>query len=167
MWSNAGGNRQEMRLAGKILVGIVIVLILIQFIRPAKNEGGGKAGGDISQVVSLPTTIGSKLKASCYDCHSNHTEYPWYSRVQPVGWWLANHIKEGKAELNFNEFGSYSKRRQLSKLKGIGESIKDGSMPLSSYLWIHRDANLSAADKKAIIDWAEETRDSLTKIYEQ
>jgi hypothetical protein len=108
-----------------------------------------------------PTNVAGVLKISCYDCHSNNTRYPWYANIQPMGWLLADHIKDGKAELNFEEFGSYSKRRQLSKLKSIAGSVKDGSMPLASYTWMHRDAKLSAEKRALIIDWATRTRDSL------
>lgn len=155
-----------MKLIKQILLGVLAVLILMQFIRPARNADSGIMGADISRVVNIPSNVQQKLKTSCYDCHSNHTNYPWYSNIQPLGWWLNQHIKEGKAELNFNEFSSYSKRRQLSKLKAIGESINDGSMPLSSYTLIHKSAKFSADDKRTITDWAEKTKDSLTKIYE-
>jgi hypothetical protein len=74
---------------------------------------------------------------------------------------LAKHIKEGKAELNFSEFGSYSIRRQISKLNGTANSVKAGSMPLSSYTMIHKNARLSKEDKALVIDWAERIRDSL------
>ena len=155
-----------MKLPVKILIGILAVFVLIQFIRPAKNVGKAMLGTDITNIVAVPPNIQNQLRTSCYDCHSNNTNYPWYANVQPVGWWLANHIKEGKGELNFNEFGSYSKRRQLSKLKAIGKSIQDGSMPLSSYTLIHRNAKLSAEDKQMIMDWAGKAKDSLTRIYE-
>lgn len=156
-----------MRLSKKILTGILIVFILIQFIRPARNNGNVVLSTDITKIVAIPTNVQSRLQISCYDCHSNKTNYPWYSNIEPLGWWLAHHIKEGKAELNFNEFDSYSRRRQLSKLKAIGESIEDGSMPLSSYTLIHQSARLSNEDKKTIMQWAEKAKDSLTKIYEQ
>jgi hypothetical protein len=136
----------------------------MQFIRPEKNRTTIISITDIAHVVNVPVNIHDLLKTSCYDCHSNNTNYPWYANTQPLGWWLANHIKEGRRELNFNEFGSYSLRRQLSKLKAIAESIKDGSMPLSSYTLIHQNAKLSENDKQAIIDWTEKVRDSLSKI---
>ncbi len=153
-----------MRRWQKILIGILIVFIAIQFIRPARNAGDGMLNTDINRVVAIPADIQIKLKSSCYDCHSNNTNYPWYSNIQPMGWWLANHIREGKAELNFNEFAFYSKRRQLSKLKAISESIKDGSMPLSSYTLVHQSARLSEEDKRMVVDWAEKAKDSLSNL---
>lgn len=153
-----------MRRSQKIVIGILIVLILVQFIRPARNVANGILATDITHVITVPATIQNRLKSSCYDCHSNNTNYPWYSNIQPMGWWLANHIREGKAELNFTEFGAYSKRRQLSKLKAISESIKDGSMPLSSYTLVHQSAKLSIEDKRRIVDWAEKARDSLSNL---
>ena len=139
---------------------MLIVLVAMQFSQPARNKGlVGEA--DITKHFFVPADVGAILKISCYDCHSNNTRYPWYANLQPMGWVLADHIKDGKAELNFDEFGSYSKRRQLSKLKSIAGSVKDGSMPITSYTWMHSDARLSAEDKAAIIGWATKARDSL------
>jgi hypothetical protein len=146
----------------KILLGILIVFIAIQFIRPARNKNGQVLPTAISKMYSLPENVQATLKTACYDCHSNNTQYPWYADVQPVRSFLDWHIKEGKEELNFSEFGSYSHRRQISKLKAIGDNIHDGSMPLSSYTLIHKNARLSEAEKTAIIDWARKTADSLS-----
>jgi hypothetical protein len=145
------------------LLGLLLVFVAIQFIRPAHNKSNQVFPTDFSAIYPVPKNVEGLLKNACYDCHSNNTRYPWYANVQPVGWWLAHHIKEGKAEVNFSEFGSYPHRRQLSKLKNIKSSIQDGSMPPSSYTMIHRNANLSAEDKNKLIGWLEKTRDSLSK----
>lgn len=116
----------------KTLLSLLIVLSAIQFIRPAKNKNTAEQKADITMQFNVPADVQNVLKTSCYDCHSNNTNYPWYANIQPMAWLLANHINEGKAELNFNEFAGYSKRRQLSKLKAVANSVKDGSMPLSS-----------------------------------
>jgi hypothetical protein len=150
-----------MRRLKKILLGLLIVFIVIQFIQPAHNESNERLPTDMTKTINTPANVQHILKTACYDCHSNHTNYPWYSRVQPFGWLLANHIKEGKAELNFSEFGSYSRRRQISKLNGVANSIKDGTMPLSSYSLIHKNDRLSKENKTLLIDWATRTKDSL------
>ena len=145
----------------KILLGILAMAIVIQFIQPARNNNGQVLPTDISITHILTDSVQAVLKIACYDCHSNNTEYPWYSYIQPVEWMLDRHIKQGKEELNFSEFGSYSERRQLSKLKAIENSIHDETMPLSSYTMIHKNARLSQPDKILIMDWARTTRDSL------
>ena len=145
----------------KIMLGLLIVLILIQFIQPARNKSTEMLSTDITKTINIPENVQGILKTSCYDCHSNNTNYPWYSRIQPFGWLLAKHVRNGKAELNFNEFGSYSSRRQVSKLNGIGNSVKDGTMPLSSYIIIHKSARLSKEDKMLLNDWAVRSKDSL------
>jgi hypothetical protein len=150
-----------MKTLTKIILVLLAVFIVIQFIRPERNSGAPAGPADMMWHVSVPPRVAQVLKASCYDCHSNTTHYPWYTNLQPVSWWLAHHIKEGKEELNFNEFGTYSPRRQRSKLKAIGDSVKDGSMPLASYTLMHKEAVLSDADKALIIDWASRTMDSL------
>ena len=148
----------------KIFLGGLVVMILIQFIQPARNKSMAMLPTDITNTINVPENVLAVLNTACYDCHSNYTNYPWYSRIQPFGWFLAKHIKDGKAELNFNEFSSYSSRRQISKLNGIGNSIKDGTMPISSYKMIHRKARLSEKDKIFLIDWATKTKDSLRSI---
>ena len=147
----------------KIVLAILLVFIAMQFIRPTKNSSNAVQQADMLTHFNVPDSVAGILKTACYDCHSNNTNYPWYANIQPAGWLLAKHIRDGKEELNFNEFASYSQRRQLSKLKSIQNSIKDGSMPLSSYTLIHSDAKLSDKNKALLIDWASKTIDTLSE----
>jgi len=143
-----------MSITKKILTGIGIVLLVIQFIRPVQNISSQIFATDISKTVKISDSVQTILKSACYDCHSNNTYYPWYSDIQPVGWFLANHITEGKGKLNFSEFGSYSQRRQSSKLDDIANIIRDNEMPLWSYKLIHKNARLSLKEKTMVINWA-------------
>ena len=153
-----------MRRFKKVLLVLVAVLLIIQFIQPAKNKSTQTTSTDIVKTIGITENAQTILLRACYDCHSNNTNYPWYSSIQPFGWLLANHIKKGKADLNFNEFGSYSLRRQISKLNGIANSVKDGTMPLNSYLIFHKNARLSQEDKAIVIKWATDKKDSLELI---
>ncbi|MBI5010700.1 MAG: heme-binding domain-containing protein [Bacteroidia bacterium] len=151
-----------MRFAKKILLSSGILFIAIQFIRPVQNKNRQVQTTDISKVITIPDSVQILLKHACYDCHSNNSDYPWYSNIQPLGWVIANDIKKAKNQLNFSEFGSYSKRRQLSKLDGIANSIKDDIMPLKSYKLIHKSAKLSTNEKSHLIRWALQSKDSLS-----
>ncbi|MBF9252201.1 heme-binding domain-containing protein [Pontibacter sp. 172403-2] len=146
----------------KILLALLLVFIAVQFIQPARNQSGQALATDITKVYTIPENVQVLFKMACYDCHSNNTNYPWYANLQPGRWWLERHIKAGKEELNFNEFGTYSARRQMSKLRSIENSIEDGTMPLTSYTLIHKDARLTNEEKATIIAWLNETQDSLT-----
>lgn len=150
-----------MKLIKIILLAILIVFAAIQFIQPGKNISNKILPADISKQFSIPENIQAVLKTACYDCHSNNTHYPWYSFIQPAAWWMASHIKNGKANLNFSEFGSYSTHKQQSKLKSMANAINDGSMPISSYTIMHKNAKLSDENKKLITDWVSTTKDSL------
>lgn len=145
------------------LIVLLVILVAIQFVQPARNQSVQVSTSDIATVISVPNNVQAILQKSCYDCHSNNTRYPWYAILQPGAWWMASHIEEGKAELNFDEFGNYSKRRQLSKLKAIQGSIEDESMPLPSYTVIHRRASLSETDQKLLKDWFEIARNEISK----
>jgi len=139
----------------KILIGLLIVFVIIQFFRPAKNKSEGVEANSLAGHYQVPDSLQAIFKRACYDCHSNNTRYPWYFSIQPVAWWMENHVNEAKHGLNFSEFDTLTTRRKLKKLKQISEEVTEGSMPLSSYLWIHKEAKLSKADVTAISDWAE------------
>ncbi|MEZ7496993.1 heme-binding domain-containing protein [Leeuwenhoekiella aequorea] len=146
----------------KIIAGIFLVaLVLIQFIPVDYNQNDTVPQTDFMLVHKVPEAIQKKIQVSCYDCHSNNTQYPWYNRVQPVAWFLEDHIKEGKAELNFNEWDSLSSRRKASKLRSIIKQIESGEMPLDSYTLIHRDAKFSKEETEEIINWVTQLKDSL------
>jgi hypothetical protein len=147
------------------VIVIVFAFIVIQFFRPEKNNGPVDPSAEITAAVPLPAEIGAILRESCYDCHSNSTRYPWYAEVMPAGWYLADHIAEGRNHLNFSEFGAGSLRRQYHKLEEITEQLNLGEMPLPSYLILHRDAALTAEQKQAVIGWVEASRASMRARY--
>ena len=104
----------------------------------------------------MPADVSALLKRACYDCHSNHTNYPWYAEVQPAGWWLAEHVKDGKRHLNFSEFAAYTSKRAKTKAGEIIDEVEEKKMPLKSYTWMHPEARLTVEEVKLIIAWAED-----------
>jgi len=150
-----------------IALVLLAALIIIQFFKPERNLSSSEtiAANDISKLYPVPQEVASILKTSCYDCHSNNTHYPWYSNFQPVAWWLADHVKEGKGELNFSEFASYRIGKQYRKLEKMNSEVKEGEMPLESYTFIHGDAKLNPAQKEKLMSWASEIRDSIKAHY--
>jgi hypothetical protein len=137
----------------KITLLLAIVLVALQFIRPPKNQSDAPAENDIGMVYAIPEEIHALLKQKCYDCHSNHTRYPWYANIQPIGWWMYRHIDHGKEELNFSEFKTYSAKKAAHKLEEIIELVHEGEMPLQSYLWMHPDARVSQQEEEALAAW--------------
>ena len=113
-----------------VLIVLVILFVIIQFFRPTKNRSTDLSANDITTGLIVPPNVQKILKHSCYDCHSNNTRYPWYFNIQPVAWWLNYHIKEGKRELNFSEFGNYKINRQYKKLEEIIEEAETEKMRL-------------------------------------
>ena len=146
----------------KIVAILVIVIIVIQFIQPAHNKSKLLLATDFTNVYSVPLDVQTILHTACYDCHSNNTNYPWYSGVQPMAWIMRRHITNGKEGLNFSEFRNYPARRKLSKLKAIANQVKDDEMPLSSYKIMHKNARMNAVQIKIILDWMDAKADSLS-----
>ncbi|MFI5356342.1 MAG: heme-binding domain-containing protein, partial [Opitutales bacterium] len=146
----------------KFLVAVVAVLVVVQFIRPVRNLSAEPAGPRDLAVMYPPTPeVKAVLARACYDCHSDNTRYPWYANVQPVGWWLANHVNDGKRHLNFSNFGALPELRQYRKLGGVINVLKKHEMPLSSYTLIHTDARLTDAETKSLSDWVAAIRAKL------
>jgi heme-binding protein len=149
----------------KILLVLLVILIIIQFIHPARNVSNGDKPNNIAKLYPVPDSVKIILDKACMDCHSNNTRYVWYFKIQPVDWWLTHHINEGKGELNFDEFTNKPIRYQYNKLDESEKQVKEGEMPIDSYLWIHKDAKLSEPEKRTLMNWAESIRNEIKAKY--
>jgi hypothetical protein len=146
---------KDRRIVKKSLLGLLMLILIMQLLQPTRNISEGPYPNDISHVYAIPGDIKRVIQQKCYDCHSNNTHYPWYIHIQPIGWWMASHIKEAKDDLNFSEFKTYSEKEAAHKFEEIGEVVEDGTMPIKSYVWLHQDAALTDAEKSAILNWVE------------
>jgi hypothetical protein len=137
----------------KIVLMVALgALLLIQFIRPDKNEAGYEGVEHFENETKPTPEMASLLRANCYDCHSNQTNYPWYAEIAPVNYWLADHVKDGKKHFNVSAWNEYSIKKKDHKLEELLEMIEEGEMPLDSYTWLHGD--LSENDTKLLLQWA-------------
>ena len=138
---------------GWLAVLVVAIVLVIQVIPVERNVSTVPPGQRFEKTEKVPANVAAILKVSCYDCHSNNTRYPWYSELQPGAYFMAQHIKEGKEELNLDEFNNYSKRRKKAKIKSIISQIEKEEMPLKSYLLLHPDAGLTPNKKKVLLQF--------------
>ena len=145
----------------KILIALLVVLVVLQFFQIDKTNPETDINQDFLTIHNPPAEIASTMKAACYDCHSNKSVYPWYSNIQPIGWYLKDHIEEGKEHLNFSEFGTYTAKKQAHKLEECYELIEKGEMPLSSYTIIHKEAVLSETQQTELVSYFKEIQKSI------
>lgn len=148
----------EMNRLKKTLLLLVIVFAIAQFFGPEKNQGDIATKDDFIAETHPSNEVKLILEQACYDCHSDVTRYPWYNNITPVNYWMAHHVNEGKDELNFSKWSSYSVKRKDHKLEEIIEMVEEKEMPLPSYTWIHTDAKLLDSQIKVVKDWAEKVR---------
>ena len=137
----------------KILVILLVAVVLIQFFPIDKNNPAPTPGMDFLKIKNTPESAATLIRNGCYDCHSNESKYPWYSNMQPIAWFLKDHIDEGRKELNFSTFATYEPKRQAHKLFEAVEMIEKGEMPLDSYILAHPEAKYTEAQKQEVIQY--------------
>lgn len=147
-----------------VLILLLIALVAIQFIRPERNLSNNNQLA-LKTKYEIPDSLENILQPACYDCHSNHTEYPWYWKIQPVAFFMDGHVNEGKRHVNFSEFAAYPINRQYRLFKEIADEVKSGDMPLTSYTLIHTDARLTEPQKSMIEGWALANRKVIEGSY--
>ena len=136
-----------MKRLGWILTGLLAAAVGIQFVPVTRDNP------PVTSELRAPPAVLRILRRSCYDCHSNETRWPWYSRVAPMSWGVADHVHEGRRDLNFSTWPVLDFELQDLAFRDIREQVSEGHMPLRSYLWVHRDARLSDADRKVLLKW--------------
>lgn len=136
-----------------VLILLVVIFIAIQFSRPDRTNPPIVQAETLEANMEVPQDVQAILKRSCNDCHTNDTNYPWYSNIAPISWSVVDHIRVGREELNFSKWGTYSQKRKDHKMEEICEQVESGEMPHNQYLWIHWDAELSKNDIQVLCNW--------------
>ncbi|QTD36788.1 heme-binding domain-containing protein [Polaribacter batillariae] len=142
-----------MKILKKILLVLLVLFVIAQFFSPEKNDGDMASVEPFLMETYPPADVKEILKITCFDCHSNKTIYPWYYKITPVNYWLADHIKDGKKHLNFSAWNDYSMKKKEHKMDELHEEVEKGEMPLKSYTWTHANANLTQAQIDAVVAW--------------
>ncbi len=139
-----------MKIVKKIALGLLLVLVLLQFWQPERPQLETIAENEI---VFTSTEVAGIVQKACYDCHSNQTDYPFYAYVSPLNHWIQEHVEHGREELNFQEWNTFSDKRKAKKIHEIVEEVEEGKMPLESYSLVHSDAQLSDEERKMLLDY--------------
>ena len=152
----------------KVLKAVAVFFVLLlagaQFVRPERVNPPAVAGQSLEEHARVPPEVARVLERSCMDCHSNRTDWPWYSNVAPASWFVIDHVNHGRRHLNFSRWGQYTRRDRLSLLNQICTTTKGGSMPLGSYTLIHRSAQLTPRDWQTLCTWSGEEQERLVSL---
>lgn len=132
----------------KIVLSILIVFIILQFFTIDRTNPSIK-----HNMIIEDDNVAELLKIACFDCHSNETNWPWYSYVAPISWLIEEDVNHARKELNFSNFEDYTKKRKLHKLEEMKEEMEEGKMPIDSYTFLHSEADLKDSDKQLIYNW--------------
>ena len=124
------------------------ILVALQFV-PVNTSNP-----PVTANIETPADVNEVLQRACYDCHSNETRWPWYSRIAPFSWLVAHDVEEGREHLNFSEWDQLSAEDQIEAMEEAWEEVEEGEMPLWFYLPMHPEARISAADRAVLMRWA-------------
>ena len=139
--------------SGNLLIGILALLLIIQFFSIDKNNPEINPELDFITIENPPADYSQMIKTSCYDCHSNETAYPWYSNIAPVSWILKAHINEGRGHINFSEWKNLPAGKRGHLKEECAEEITENKMPLKSYTLIHKNASLNKTEREDLAAW--------------
>ena len=132
----------------KVLLAFLIIFALMQLIQTEQEN----FPIDDAKVIKAPTEIMTMLETSCFDCHSNQTNWPWYSKIAPFSWVISSHVNDGRRAVNYSEWEDYTEKEKLNELEATYRTVY-AVMPLSSYLWLHPKADLTKEQRKQIREW--------------
>ena len=149
----------------KILkIGIIVIVLgffLIQFYRPARINPRIVSAETLEATTEVPENVGEILAKSCSDCHTNNTDWRWYSNFAPMSWGMVDHVEDGRKHLNFSKWSTYPDKRKDHKLEEICEQVESKEMPFYQYVWVHWDAELSQEEIKILCDWTKTERQKM------
>ncbi len=145
----------------RILIIVLIIFAILQLFQPDRNLSSENLKSDIANHYNIPDSIENLINTSCYDCHSNNTDYPWFINVQPIGWYMQAKVTRGKQHLNFSEFGTLKKEIAIRRLTEIDEVMKRNIMPLKAYKFYNSSSNLTEGQRSTISKWAQSLRDKI------
>lgn len=148
------------------LMGLAALLILVQFVPNELPEVAPENPADLLKGDWVQADVAQLLKTSCYNCHSNETDYPWYSYVAPSSWLVARDVRKARKELNLSTWTNLDVTDKLSKLDDISEEVGEGNMPLPIYTFMHPSAKLSEQQRQLIVQWTETAMDKLVEEEE-
>ncbi|EAQ43046.1 MULTISPECIES: heme-binding domain-containing protein [unclassified Polaribacter] len=147
-----------MKILKKVGLVLLLILIIAQFFGPEKNDGDLQSVDAFIAETNPPKDVLEIMKTTCFDCHSSKTVYPWYDKITPVNYWLAEHIEDGKKHLDFSNWSAYSLKKKEHKMDELYEEVEEGEMPLNSYTWTHAEANLTQEQINAVVTWAKKVQ---------
>ncbi len=145
----------------RVAIGLGLAFGALQLVPTPRNTGVTEGPASLVAREKPPGDVQGMLQRACYDCHSDNTKYPWYAAVQPVAWWMNQHVSDGKAEVNFSDFARYDAKRTVRKLQAVADEVHDRKMPLKSYLLMHGEAKLTDAEATRLAKWAEDLADEI------
>lgn len=141
----------------KIAVLCAVVIGGMSLVHPFGNLRGSDRGAILNGAHIDPATLGI-IQRSCQNCHSERTEWPWYSRVAPGSWLLEQDVSQARSRFNLSHWTEYTPDQQMSILTDIGVAARAGVMPPSRYTLLHPDARLSSAERQEIYAWSKAER---------
>ena len=143
------------RVGRRIAVLLIVGALAIQLARPARTNPPTDPARTMMAIAHVTPEATAVLKRACRDCHSNDTQWPWYSNVAPISWFVIDHVNHGRRHFNYSDWAQLDQDQVTRVLKNTCAMTRKGEMPIASYLWLHPEARVTDRDIVALCDWTD------------
>jgi hypothetical protein len=138
--------------------------LFIQFLGPGKTNPPVENSQTLTVQLEVTPKVKNIIERACQNCHSYETQWPWYSNVAPVSWFVIDHVNHARREMDLSNWAQYDRNKMIHKLEEMCELVEQGEMPLSPYLWMHDEAYLAVEDVNILCEWSTAERKRLAEI---
>ena len=142
-----------------IALGAVGAVVLVSaVVHPSGPVKAVKSDNPLLAGAGVDPDVLAVIQRSCQTCHSEKTEWPWYSHIAPMSWLVEGDVSQARSHMNLSHWSEYPVEEQQDLLARIGSAVRSGEMPPDRYTMIHRNAKLSAGERENVYRWAHAER---------
>jgi hypothetical protein len=156
----SGGSLKQ-RIGSILFLGIAMLAVCSTLVHPSGAIKAQRSDKPLLLDSSFDPQVQRTIERSCQNCHSEKTEWPWYSYVAPLSWMIENDVKQARSHMNLSRWNGYNAEQQQEILSKMSVLVRNRAMPLPRFLLLHPESKLSDAEVAYLYQWARGERKRL------
>ena len=148
------------------MIATGLLVVASSLIHPYGSVKSKRSGAPLLAGAEANPVVAGIFERSCQNCHSERTEWPWYSYVAPLSWLIEKDVNNGRSHMNLSHWDEYAADQQVELLTKMGVEVRNRRMPLPKYLQIHPQARLSDREVAQLYTWVQTERRRLRAPFQ-